>query len=418
MTIQILVPRAYDFLLQSARYKVAYGGRGGSKSWSFARVLLKLAREKKLRIGCFREFQSSIADSVHTVLRDNIIKLGMQIDFDITDKAITSRVGSEFIFKGLYRNLEGIKSLEGINIAWVEEAQSTANDSWRTVIPTIRNPGPGMDQSEIWVSYNPIEEEAPTHQRFVINPPHNAIVRKINYDSNPFFPPELEEERKYLLSIDPEAYANVYEGECMIIGDALIFKGRYIVEDFEAPEGTRFYFGVDWGFANDPTVLIRQYITQEPDGEHLWIDYEAFGYKTELDDIPALFERVPDSNRWPLKADSSRPETISYIRRKGFNISAAQKWPGSVEDGIAHLKSFRKIHVHDRCKRVQQEFRLYSFKVDRLTGQILPVIVDKHNHGIDASRYGLDGLIQARGGIGVWQKMAHNMGINLPRQGA
>jgi len=132
---------------------------------------------------------------------------------------------------------------------------------------------------------------------------------------------------------------------------------------------------------------------------------EAGGPGIEMDDLPEVYDKIPTSRVWPIKADNARPETISYLRRQGFNISAAEKWTGCVEDGISHLKAFKKIHIHERCKGVLQEARLYRFKRDRLTNQVLPIIIDRNNHYWDAIRYALDGYILRRGGHGVWGKL-------------
>ncbi|WCM21372.1 PBSX family phage terminase large subunit [Paraburkholderia bryophila] len=384
-------------LLKPARYKVFYGGRGGAKSWIIARVLIRLAAQNKLRILCARQFQTSIADSVHRLLCDQIEAMGLSNQFDITDKSIVSLTGSEFLFKGLEKSIREIKSTEGIDICWVEEAQAVTKDNWEILIPTIRKEG-----SEIWVSFNPDEEDASTYQRFVVHPPPDAFVVKVGWEDNPWFPSTLEKERQHMLAVDPEAYEHVWGGSPRKISEAIIFNKRVTFETFETPEGVRFHYGADWGFAADPTALVRSFIQDEC----LFIDQEAFGYGVEIDETPALFRSVPNCELWPIKADGARPETISYMRRHGFNISAAEKWPGSVEDGVAHLKGFKRIVVHERCKHIAQEFRLYSYKVDKQSGDILPIIVDKHNHGIDALRYSLDGYIQRRGAMGVWAKLA------------
>lgn len=405
-------------LFQRARYKVYYGGRGGAKSWIVARALIRLAAQGKLRILCARQFQTSIADSVHKLLCDQIDAMGLSDEFSITDKSIESVTGSEFIFKGLEKSIREIKSLEGVDICWVEEAQSVSGDNWDILIPTIRK-----EHSEIWITFNPDDEESATYQRFVVTPPPDAIVVKVGWEDNPWFPSTLDKERRYLLEIDPDAYDHIWGGMPKKVTDAVIFGKRVSVQTFEPPPNTRFFFGADWGFANDPTALVRCYI----EDECLWVDQEAFGFGVEIDELWKLFAGkdgatpeqlatwnpgddnkypgIPGARDWPIKADSARPETISYMRRQAFNIAAAEKWPGSVEDGIAHLKGFRKIIVHERCTHLRQEARLYSYKVDKVTGDILPVIVDKHNHGWDAIRYALDGYIQARGGLGVWQRM-------------
>ena len=390
------LPEAFEDLFRPARYKVFYGGRGGAKSWSIAVALVLLTATRPLRVLCAREHQNSIADSVHRLLSDQIWELGLQSYFDITKTAITSKAGSQFLFKGL-GSVQEIKSTEGVDICWLEEAQSVRAQSWDILIPTIRKPG-----SEIWISFNPHEEKDPTYQRFVLKPPPDAIVRKVGWEENPWFPEVLDAERRYLQSIDLEAYDHIWGGHPKTITDAVIFGKRTFIEAFETPLDARFFFGADWGFASDPTTLIRSFIKDEC----LFIDQEAFGHGVELDETPQLFDSVPGSRKWPIKADSSRPESISLVRRAGFNIAAADKWPGSVEDGIAHLKAFKRIVIHERCKHMNDERRLYRYKVDKKTGEILPIIVDQHNHGWDAIRYSLDGYIQRRSSNSIWARLA------------
>ncbi len=272
---------------------------------------------------------------------------------------------------------------------WCEEAQRISAESWDILIPTIRKAG-----SEIWISFNPENDTDPTYQRFVLNPPPDAIVCKINYsDVLKFFPDVLRREMEYCKATDFEAYQHIWAGNCLKISTACIFGKRVRIDTFEAPHGARLFFGADFGFANDPSTLVRSFI----DDNRLFIEYGQFGYGVEIDDLPQLYDAVPGSREWPIKGDNSRPETISYISRQGFNISAAEKWQGSVEDGIAHLKGFKEIVIHERCKEIQQEARLYAYKVDKVTGEVLPIIVDKHNHSWDALRYSLDGYIQRRG---------------------
>lgn len=381
------VPARFDGLKKPARYKVYYGGRGGAKSHSFAEELVKRAVKTPLRILCTREFQSSINDSVYRLISDKISSMGLSEFFTITQASITSTVGAQFIFKGLRRSIQEIKSTEGIDICWVEEAQSISNSSWEILIPTIRKEG-----SEIWISFNPDAATDPTYKRFIVNTPPNSIVEKVGWEDNPYLPATLEAERLYMLSIDPEAYEHVWGGHCRLMSDAVIFRNRFEIDAFNDPApGTRFYYGADWGFSQDPTALTRCWIL----GDCLYVDQEAYGVGVELDALPELFDTVPGVREWPIHADNSRPETISHVKRKGFNISSAPKWPGSVEDGITVLKGFRRIIIHERCKRTAEEFRLYSYKTDRLTNNILPIIVSKHDHCIDAIRYSLSGFIKA-----------------------
>lgn len=402
-SLNVQIAPAFEDLLVPDKYKYLtyYGGRGSAKSWSVAKALICRAHTQKIRVGCFRETQASIADSVHRLLCDQIENIGLHNWFDITDRAIVSKVTrSPFIFKGLRHNVTEIKSTEGLNVAWVEEAQLVSAYSWEILVPTIRAEG-----AQIITTYNPIEVTDATHQKFVVRkPPPRSLIRKVGWQDNPWFPKELEEERQYMLEVDPDAYQHIWEGGCRVISEAVIFKGRYVVESFETPSGARFYHGVDWGFANDPTVMMRCYVTEEKDGEHLWIDQESYGLGVELDELGQLFGAIETSKTWPIKADNARPETISYMAKR-FSIKGAEKWEGSVEDGITHLKGFRKIHIHPRCKHAAEEARLYSFKVDK-NGDILPVIVDKHNHCWDAIRYSLDGFIKKRGKGDLWERLA------------
>ena len=386
-------------LFKPIRYKVFRGGRGGAKSWGIARALVIMAASKKLRILCTREVQNSIKDSVHKLLKDQIEMLGLNPWFRITNEMITSACGSEFLFKGLRFDPLGIKSTEGVDICWVEEAQSVSADSWDILIPTIRKEG-----SEIWVSFNPGEETDPTYQRFVVNPPDNCVTVEVNYYDNPYLPDTLRKEMEYCKRIDYEAYEHIWLGKPKSISEAVIFKRRYKVEAFPDDlwqQADRLFFGADFGFANDPSTLIRMFMLENK----LYIEYEAYGVGVELDEMPQFYDSIPEARRWPIKADSARPETISHIARKGFSIDAAAKWKGSVEDGIAYLKGFEEIIIHERCKHTADEFRLYSYKVDKKTNEILPVIVDAHNHCIDAIRYGLDGYITSSDSLGTWAQL-------------
>ena len=404
--IRVRNPPAFKELVAPHRYKSYWGGRGGSKSWAFARILVSIATQRKLRILCTRELQSSIKESVHRLLSDQIELLGLSHLYTIQRDSITSNIGSEFLFKGLRFNIQEIKSLEGVNICWVEEAQSVSEDSWTILIPTIRKEG-----SEIWLSWNTGEEKDPTYKRFVENLPKpgeeefdDYISKKVSWRDNPYFPITLERERKYLERVDPDAYLHVWEGFPLKMSEAVIFRNKYIIEEFETPWDAQLLYGADWGFSQDPTVLIRSYVRQLDFGgdtleNHLYIDYEAYGVGVELDEIPALFDLVPGSRDHTIKADNSRPDTISYIHRKGFAIVGGLKWPsgpgkkGSIVEGIEYLRKFTKIHIHQRCKHMAQEAQLYCFKTDK-NGEVLNIIIDKHNHCWDSIRYAHDTKIK------------------------
>lgn len=396
---ELQFPAKLQCLFVPSRYKVFYGGRGGAKSWGIARALVLIAASSKKRILCAREVQNTMRDSVHKLLKDQIETLGLMPWFTITENSIRSSTGSEFIFKGLRFDVQGVKSTEGIDICWVEEAQTVSQDSWDVLIPTVRS-----DDSEVWISFNPHEDGDPTYQRFVANPPPDAVVVEINYDDNPWFPGVLRREMEYCRSVDFDAYMHIWRGRPRTISKAAIFADKVLVEAFPDDlweQADRLFYGADFGFATDPSTLIRFFIL----GRRLYISHEAYGVGIELDHMPEFYDGVPGAREWPIMADCARPETISYIRRQGFNIEAAEKWPGCVEDGIAHIRGFEQIVIHERCKHAIDEAGLYSYKVDAKTNQVLPVVVDKHNHCWDAVRYGLDGHIQRRGNLDAWKRL-------------
>jgi len=206
---QVAIPEAFTDLLIPQRYKVFYGGRGGAKSHNFARALLVQGLENKLDILCTREVQKTIKQSVHKLLSD-VVKQHEIFDknYIVQEQSIKSTNGGEIAFAGLRHNSDGLKSYEGFHRVWVEEAQAVSEKSWETLIPTIR-----ADGSEIWASFNPKLASDPVYQRFIVDPPHNALVKKVSYRDNPFFPDVLDIERLTLKEKDPEAYEHIWEGE-------------------------------------------------------------------------------------------------------------------------------------------------------------------------------------------------------------
>ena len=388
------VPEKLGFLFKPHRYKVAYGGRGSSKSWSFARALLYKAASKPLRILCCREFQISIQESVHRLLCDQIGLMGLDKDFAVTKQSIQGVNDSEFFFYGVKNNPEKIKSTEGVDIAWVEQAETVSDDSWGILIPTIRKDG-----SEIWVSFNPDQETDPTYKRFVLNPPDDCLSCEINWEDNRWFPEVLRKEKDYLLRIDPDAYLHIYGGKTKKYSAAQVLHGKFVIESFDPGQNWNGpYFGADWGFANDPTTLIKCWVFENK----LFIEKEVYGIGMEIDRIPTHFDEILPSKQTMIRGDCSRPETISYLKNHGYpKIYGAAKWKGSVEDGIAVLRSFEKIVIHPRCTHTVDESRLWSFKTDSLTGDVLPVLIDKHNHCWDAVRYALEPMIKKTSNTGI-----------------
>ncbi len=385
----VQIPAKLQALFEGpARYRVAHGGRGSAKSWSFARMVLVRCVRQPLLVLCTRELQISIRDSVHRLLSAQITALHLEGFFEVQQAIIRGRNGSEIIFEGLRSNVTKIKSLEGVDLCWVEEAQRVSEVSWEVLIPTIRQPG-----SEIWITFNRDQETDPTDLRFVQHPPPDAKVVQCNWNDNAWFPDELRREKEWLEAVDPGRAAHVYGGEPRVETDAQVLAGKCVVEPFEPGEEWQGpYQGMDHGFARDPAALVRCWVHDAC----LYIEYEAWGIGVELDSLGEYYERgVPTASRYPTRADNSRPETISYLRNHGWpELVAADKWPGSVEDGIAFLRQFKRIVIHERCVHTAQEARLYSYKVDDQRGIVLPIVVDAHNHCIDAVRYALQPMIR------------------------
>jgi len=374
-------------LWEPSRYKVMRGGRGSAKSRSAASALLLQAAAYPHRVLCAREIQKSIKDSVKRLLDDEIKRLGLEDFYESIENEIRGKNGSLFIFAGLRGNSASIKSMEGITRCWVEEAQTISQSSLNDLIPTIRTPG-----SEIWFTYNPRFDTDPIDVMFKSDElPPSTILLHVNYSDNPWFPEVLRTELEYDKRRDNDKYLHIWEGQYQTSSEARVFK-NWTVEEFERPAGTIHRLGADWGFSVDPSVLVRCSI----EGNRLYVDYEAWQVGCEIVNLPELFMSVPEAEKWPITADSARPETISHMQRNGFpKIRSAIKGPKSLEDGVEFLKSF-DIVVHPRCKHLIDELTLYSYKTDPLTGLVMPILADKDNHVIDAIRYACEGARRAK----------------------
>lgn len=385
MTVQLI--NKVKPLFAPFRYKVLYGGRGGLKSWSIAQVLLLMSMQKPIRVLCTREFQNSIKESVFKLLEDQIDKLKLTKYFKITNNEVTNTLGSQFIFTGLHNNVTKIKSMEGIDIVWCEEAETISEYSWSILIPTIRKPG-----SEIWISFNPLQEDDPTYNRFVTNTPPNTFVQKLSWRDNPWLSQEVLDEKDYLYKNDRDAYDWVWEGEFLKRSQAQVFWDKCHVRpvevkaDWDGP-----YYGLDWGFSADPMRMVKCYVNEKK----LYIKLEVDGIGIDIPQIPKLLlENDSRCKLYQIRADSSRPELISYMRQQGFDkIRACKKGPGSIEAGIAFIRSFEEIVIDPSCIHTIEEAKLYKYKVDKLTGAVLPDTVDKFNHSWDGVRYALEPLM-------------------------
>lgn len=347
---------------------------------------------------CAREHLNSLDESSMEEVKQAInSEPWLAAYYEIGEKYIRSKDGRiKYGFTGLRHNLDGIKSKARILRAWVDEAENVSEAAWRKLIPTVRDQDPsGVWQSEIWLTWNPELATSATNQRFREAQPEDARIVELNWQDNPWFPEVLNAERLEDLAKRPDTYDHIWEGKYLVITDAQVFKGLFEVDEFEPDssfDGP--YFGLDFGFSQDPTAAVQAYIKNRV----LYIRREAVKKKLELDDtVQFLAERIPQICLHTVRADSARPESISYLKNNGMpGCRPAKKGPGSVEDGIAYIKSFDRVVIHPDCPETAREFRTYSYKVDRLSGDILPTLTDCDNHCIDALRYGLEPMIRLK----------------------
>lgn len=371
-----------------------------------------MGQRRPLRWLLAREVQKSLATSVHQLLRDKIAMLKLGSFYHVTRDGIRGANGTHFLFAGLKTNPDSIKSMEGLDGAWVEEADRCSQTSLDLLLPTIRKPG-----SEIWFTWNRRKTKDPVDNMFLGGqPPPGSIVKQVNWRDNIFFPKVLYDEMKWMEQRDRDKYLHVWEGHPLQLSKARVFNNWSVDDiDDQIPEGTPIRYGADWGFAIDPTVLIGVYVW----GRTIYIRHERWKVKCAIDETPSFFaghDPSPDP-RWDnpyrpggpvhsglpnvlstrIVADSARPETIAYMAGRGFRIVRAIKGPQSVEEGVEFLQSF-DIVIHPDCKHVIDEFDLYEFKVDPLTDEVLSVLKDKKNHTIDAVRYALEQM-RRKGGM-------------------
>lgn len=408
--LQIETPEVFLPLLQPARYKGAHGGRGSGKSHFFGEMLIEECLIQPTRAVCVREIQKSLEQSVKRLLEDKINRLGVASRFRVLDTRIEVDNGGLIVFQGMQNHTaDSIKSLEGFRVAWVEEAQSLSQRSLDLLRPTIRMPG-----SELWFSWNPSKATDPvdTLLRGETRVP-NSIVVEANWSDNPWLPAELLEEKDYDQRRDADKYAHIWLGGYQRNSEARVFR-NWRVEAFDTPADARFYYGADWGFSVDPTTLVRCFT----EGRTLYVDREVYKVGCEIDRTPDLFDTLDDgqARKWPIRADSARPETISYMQRHGYpKLVPATKGQGSVEDGIEFLKSY-DIVVHPSCRHTIDELTLYAYKTDPLTGEVLPVLADKKNHVIDALRYAVE-LLRGAKPLVVTAEQAAAFGFGRRRYG-
>jgi len=380
-------------LFDKARYKVYYGGRGAGKSHSAAKALLVLGAKSQIRVLCAREFQTSIKDSVHKLLCDQITLMGLEGFYEITQSAIRGKNGTEFAFVGLKNNVANVKSYEGIDICWVEEAQTVSRMSWNTLIPTIRKEG-----SEIWVTFNPELESDETYQRFVLKPPEGAVVQKINWNDNPWFPEVLALEKDALKSRDPSAYQTVWEGLCRLTVDGAIFAqemqvaeldGRITKVNYDPTKPVHAIFDLGWAdstaiwflqFVGMETRLIRYHEDSQKTISHYLALMQTYGYIYDTLWLPH------DAQNKTLASNGKSIEEI--VRAAGYKTRIIERTP--VADSINAARTIFRNCWFDRenCYDGLQCLRHYRYDVDPETGQFSrQPLHDQYSHGADAFRY-------------------------------
>jgi len=399
---QVEFPVKLECLFKKSRYKVLWGGRGGAKSWGIARALLILGTKSPLRILCAREFQTSIKDSVHKLLSDQVVALGLTDFYEVIDRTIRGKNGTEFNFVGLKNNVANVKSYEGIDICWVEEAQTVSSRSWDVLVPTIRKEG-----SEIWISFNPELESDATYQRFILHKPENALIQKINWSDNPWFPETLNMERLTLKSRDPEAYNTVWEGLCRQTVDGAVFAREMQMAELEERitkvryDPTKPVHAVfDLGWADSTSIWFVQFIAQEirfiryiEDSQQTMSHYlalmQTFGYVYDTLWLPH------DAQNKTLAAQGRTIEEI--VRNAGFKTKIIPRT--SIVDSInASRTMFRNCYFdRDNCYDGLQCLRHYKYEVDPETKAFSKnPLHDQYSHGADAFRMVALGVQETR----------------------
>lgn len=394
--MNVQLPYKFRQIFSPYRYKAYHGGRGSGKSHSIASALVIRGAKEPTRWLCTREIQKSIDASVKQLLEDKIRLHGLTHLYTSTTKLIRGKNGTIFYFSGMKNNPEAIKSMEGLDGAWYEEADKCSVASLRLLTPTIRKKG-----SELWFSWNRRLPTDPVDDFFLGGkPPPNSLIEQVNWRDNPWFPEELRAEMEWMKERNYELYLHIWEGQPIQHTKAAVFQNWQIGE-MDLPRGTTPRFGADWGYSIDPTVLIKVYRWDKT----LYIAEEVSATKCEIDDIPALFcgdsiqrrwrnpknyPGIKGAERYTIVADSSRPETISRLRKVyGLKVRGAKKGNDSIYEGIRFLQS-HDIVVHPSCKLTIFELSKYRYKLDPYTGDVLPELEDKNNHTIDSLRYALE----------------------------
>lgn len=391
--MDVAFPEKFQCLFSPKRYKIFYGGRGGGKSWALGRALLIIGMQRQIRVLCVRQLQKSIADSVHKILKDQISKMGLEGEYDVQQAVIKNkRNGTEFAFEGIEQNVTKVKSYEGIDICWVEEADKVTKDSWDVLIPTIRKSG-----SEIWVCFNPNLEEDETYKRFVVDPPRESFVVKVSWRDNPFFPEELLAEMQEMKEKRYDDYLHIYEGNCKVVLDGAVYaeeirdllaSERITSVPYDRSVGVDVYF--DLGQRDKTAIWFYQYVARE----HRVIDYYENTGKAIEHYIDLLQKKQYTYSTVNLPHDATHKTIVSKMSVEG--IFKAKGWKTrvipklSLVEGINAVRTILPNCVFDKTK-TQVGFRAlrdYKYEIDEKTK--LRSTKPKHDdssHAADAFRY-------------------------------
>jgi len=392
MELDVEFPEKIGFLFNPSRYKVLYGGRGSGKSWGVARALLLMGIQKPLRVLCARELQNSITDSVHALLADQIKTLNLESFYEIQNTVIYGKNGTEFLFAGLKHNVTKIKSFEGVDVCWVEEAQTVSKSSWDVLLPTIRK-----DSSEIWITFNPELDTDETYKRFVIVPPANAVVQKVNWSDNPWFPQVLKDEKDDLKARDMDAYLNVWEGNTRQVLDGAVYatelrkaqeenRIRDIFVDTTIPVST--FWDIGWSDLNS-----IWFVQTVPGGEVRVIDFYQNCQKT-IDHYVQILQSKGYTYRdhWLPHDAEHKNMTGKSVKdiMQGMNLPVRITPKLSIADGInaARMLMNRCYFDQNRCAEGLQALRHYRYDVDPDTKLFSKTpLHDQNSHAADAWRY-------------------------------
>jgi len=389
---KIEFPPKLSCLFSPNRYKILYGGRGAAKSWGIARALIVLAVERPMRVLCAREVQKSIADSVYKLLVDQIEAMGVAAFFRITETDIKGINGSEFFFAGIKgQSVVNLKSYEGVDVCWVEEAQVVSKRSWDVLIPTIRK-----EKSEIWISFNPDLDSDETYVRFVQRPPKDAAIVFLTWRDNPWFPAVLSGEKDALAERDPVSYRNVWEGECRSSVDGAIYTAEVqkLLEEQRlraVPHDPMLTVHTVWDLGwNDKMAII---LAQRLGSEIRIIEYIEDSHLTLADYVATLENRgfrwgtdwLPhDGAAKDFKTGKSAQEILLALGRKPMIVPRMD-----IEPGIKATRLlFPRLYIDaDRAGRLVDCLKRYRRSIPSSTNEPSGPLHDEWSHGADALRY-------------------------------